>query len=329
MHSSRLSFVALVAILSGACNSDTPPTRPLIIDVHLHALPANAFDGVGPRPLAVCVGGFWPDFARRFPGLGECRDSLIPPTTDDSLLQGTIAAMEQFNVIGVASGPLPVVRQWRRSAPRRIIPALLVDGSESLDSVPQWVADSTVSVLGELLFQYAGLRPSDSLPEAWFAMAERLDAPIGVHVGPGAAGAAYAQAPTYRMALSDPLLLESTLIRHPRLRLYVMHAGWPMLDGMMGLLYAHPQVYIDVSVINWMLPRAEFHTYLRRLVEAGFTKRIMYGSDQMIWPASIARGIEAINTAPFLTEQDKRDIFCNNAARFLRLDQPGSTFPRC
>ena len=59
-----------------------------------------------------------------------------------------------------------------------------------------------------------------------------------------ATGAAYVGSPKYRMALSDPLLLEEVLVRHPKLRLYVMRAGWPMLDRMIGLLYAHPQVYV-------------------------------------------------------------------------------------
>ena len=92
-----------------------------------------------------------------------------------------------------------------------------------------------------------------------------------------------------------------------------------MLDQMIGLLYAHPQVYVDIAVINWVLPRAEFHTYLRRLVEAGFGKRIMFGSDQMMWPDALGRSIEAVESATFLTKEQKRDIFYNNAARFLRL----------
>jgi len=64
----------------------------------------------------------------------------------------------------------------------------------------------------------------------------------------------------------------------------------------------------------------EFHSYLRRLVEAGFGKRIMFGSDQSQWPDSIAAAIEGIESADFLTEERKRDIFYNNAARFLRLE---------
>jgi hypothetical protein len=37
----------------------------------------------------------------------------------------------------------------------------------------------------------------------------------------------------------------------------------------------------------------------------------MYGSDQMLWPEAITRGIDAINSAPFLTAAQKRDIQYN------------------
>lgn len=39
----------------------------------------------------------------------------------------------------------------------------------------------------------------------------------------------------------------------------------------------------------------------------------------MVWPGTIERAIAVIEDAPFLTEGQKRDIFYNNAARFLRL----------
>ena len=56
-------------------------------------------------------------------------------------------------------------------------------------------------------------------------------------MGLGPPGAAYIGFPKYRMSLSNPLLLEEVLVRHPKLRLYVMHAGWPMLDQTIGLLW--------------------------------------------------------------------------------------------
>jgi uncharacterized protein len=72
-------------------------------------------------------------------------------------------------------------------------------------------------------------------------------------------------------------------------------------------------------LINTVLPPPEFHAYLRRLVDAGFGRNIMYGSDQAVWPTIIGHSLEAIETAEFLSPAQKRDILCTNAARFLRL----------
>lgn len=84
-------------------------------------------------------------------------------------------------------------------------------------------------------------------------------------------------------------------------------------------MYSFPQVYVDVAQNNWGFPRAHFYSQLRKLVEAGFGKRILFGSDQMVWPQTIGLAIETIESAPFLGEAQKRDILHNNAARFLRL----------
>jgi hypothetical protein len=58
-----------------------------------------------------------------------------------------------------------------------------------------------------------------------------------------------------------------------------------------------------------------------RIVEAGFGKRVLFGSDQMVWPETIELAIESIESADFLTPEQKRDIFFNNAVRFLRLTE--------
>ena len=178
----------------------------------------------------------------------------------------------------------------------------------------------SLRVLGELSFQYVGYDYSDPIAERHFALAEELDIPVAVHAGPGAPGEPIFISPRFRARLGSPLALEESLLRHPKMRLYVMHAGWPLLDEMMALLYSYPQVNVDIGFISWGTPRAEFHTYLRRLVEGGFGKRVMFGSDQMIWPDTIRLAIEAVESASFLSAEQKRDIFYNNAARFLRLD---------
>lgn len=312
---------ALLAIPLAAAAQHASSRPPPIIDMHLHALPADWF---GPPPKRICTGDV--TFPARDPRdtadldrLHACSAPLWSPTSDEEVMKRTLAIMERYNVVGVASGPIEVVRRWRAAAPGRIIPGLTSGGEIPLDSIRAWAADSTIRVLGELMFQYRGLGPADSVPEAYYALAEQLDLPVGVHVGLGPPGAAYMATPRYRASLSNPLLLEETLLRHPKLRLYVMHAGWPMLDEMLALLYAHPQVYVDLGVISWILPRKEFHRYLRRLVEAGFGQRVMFGSDEMVWPEGLRKAIEGVETAEFLTPAQKRDIFYNNAARFLRI----------
>jgi len=50
-------------------------------------------------------------------------------------------------------------------------------------------------------------------------------------------------------------------------------------------------------------------------------RRIVFGSDEIVWPQTIKVAIESIEMADSLTREQKRDIFYNNAARFLRLDE--------
>ena len=65
--------------------------------------------------------------------------------------------------------------------------------------------------------------------------------------------------------------------------------------------------------------RAAFYRFLRPIIDAGYGDRVMFGSDQIIWPGLIEAAVRSIDEAPFLSPEQKRDIFYNNAARFLRL----------
>jgi hypothetical protein len=41
----------------------------------------------------------------------------------------------------------------------------------------------------------------------------------------------------------------------------------------------------------------------------------------MVWPGVMERSIAVIEEAPFLSEEQKRDVLYNDAARFLRLSE--------
>ena len=293
-------LVLLPPALSIAQTGSAETTSFPIIDVHFHTM----WEG---------------------PEVKEALTGFISPKTPDELRRRNMAAVNRYHIVKVvASGD--ELESYRQELGPKLFAGMLLPAeflgkpSISMATLRQMHKQGKLDALAEFGPQYLGLEPaSPKLAEYW-SLADELDIPVGIHMGLGPPGAAYNGAPEYRMRLSNPLLLEDVLVRHPKLRVYVCHAGWPFLNELLGLLYAHPQVYVDVAVINWALPQPEFHAYLRRIVEAGFSKRIMYGTDNMVWPDSFGLAISR-TSAPFLSADQKRDIFCRNAARFLRLGE--------
>ncbi len=304
-----------------------------IIDMHLHARRANY---MGPNPPPMCApfvvmpraeAGSAQDFI--FNVMPPCPDPISTATTDDAVMRETIAIMKKRNIIGMVSGEPELMKAWRAAAPDRIIPGIDLrlpatggDSNVTARTVAELRALHTAGVfrvLGEVMAQYEGIRADDARLEPYWALAEELDAPVGLHLGPGGPGEPYGGNSGYRARNGSPLLLEDVLVRHPKLRLYLMHAGYPFADDLRALLFSHPQVYVDIASIVYTEPRPAFYRFLQEIVEAGYGDRVMFGSDQMIWPGVIEPSIKAIEDAPFLSEAQKRDILYHNAARFLRL----------
>ena len=235
----------------------------------------------------------------------------------------TMAEMKKWNYKkAVISGDDTTAEYlWKNKNPDLFITGLAF----RLDNLPDtnWLRGAfesgKIEVLGEIYVQLDGVAPDSLILEPYYSLAEIYDIPVAIHIGPGPQGAPYRGTPKYRMELSNALALEDVLIRHPKMRIYVMHAGWPLADEMIALMYAHPQVYVDIAVIDWTRPTENFHDYLRRLIEAGFGKRIMFGSDQMVWPEAISIAINNVLSAKFLTEDQKKDILSRNAEQFLKL----------
>lgn len=176
--------------------------------------------------------------------------------------------------------------------------------------------------IGELVFNYAGIAPDDPAMASYWALAARHDVPAFVHIGSGPGPGQGPRrhegcCPAYRGEYGNPQLLRPVLQRHPRLRVVLQHAGFDYVDETLSLMRAFPNVYVDMSVLNSIGPRALHDASLRRLVEAGLASRIVLGSDDHDY----APIIERIERAVFLTAKQRRGIYYDNAARFLRLDR--------
>jgi hypothetical protein len=298
-----------------------------IIDVHVHA---HAADHQGPPPRALCApfetfpswdpSRPWDELFAEYLADPPCDNAIWSPMTDRELRDSSLAVLERRNIFAVVSGSPERVGEWRQAAPDRIIPGLELFNfgiDVSPDSLRRLISEGDVRVLAEVSSQYRGLGPDAPELEPYWSLAEELDIPVGIHIHPGPPGSPYLGTPTD--GLHSPLRLEPVLRRHPGLRVYVIHAAWPQLDDMLTLLFTHPQVYVDIGGLVWIHPRADFYRYLRSIVEAGFSNRVMFGSDQMIWPQAIELALDVVNDAPFLTDAQRRAILYENAARFLRL----------
>ncbi len=309
IHTLILGLLILVTIscnyqdqklVTASDNNDSTIYSGPIIDMHIHAFDeSSSFSRMLGRDMDLAMTG----------------KTYKASTTMDKLKTETFSKFEEYNIVKamVSQGEL-----WYDFAPEKVI--IGNNHFQSVDVLRQKYRAGKLDVLGELAPNYQGILPTDKGLQKYFDLAEELGIPVGYHLFPGGPpGSAYFMYPNIRAFQSKPLQLEEILFSHPKMRIYIMHAGWPYLEDMKALMYAHPKVYVGLGVIDWVLPKKEFHHFLKGLVDAGFSKRIMFGTDQMIWVETIDDAIAAVNSAGFLSMEQKEDIFYNNAARFLGL----------
>ena len=295
--------------------------------MHLHAWPLELPPGTPacPGDQRLLVPTIDPRDAFEPSVLGTCDRPLRAPESDEALMRESLAELVRLNVRRVvAEGTVDRVATWRANAPSslRVLPAVGFANRKDLPvgELRRLHREGRLQLFAEVATQYRGIRADDARWEPYFALAEELDVPVGIHLGEGPPAAArFPGYEDYRASLTSPFQLEEVLRRHPRLRIWVMHYASPLVDEMIAMMFTHPNLYVDVACNDWSFPRAQFHDALERMVKAGFVKRILFGSDSMYWPGAIGEAVEAIDEAPFLSDAQKRDIFYDNAARFLRL----------
>jgi hypothetical protein len=316
-------YVMLVMTISSlysfAQTSPIPAKRLPIIDVHVHAMKMGNNK----------VGDLCPWFLRNMNGTDplkpemnfmatDCIDPLKAAASDKEWETAMGERMDK-NVTMVMSGDALVIHSLYNGHPKNVIPSIGLD--MPLKAFEDSIKTGFYKVIGEFAPQYAGKSPSDTMYDAYFDIAEKYNIPVGIHMGTGGNGMANLTSPKFRASLGNPFLLEDLLAKHPKLKIWVMHAGYPMMDEMLALMGANAYVYVDIAGFIWSYPLEEVNNYIKRLVQAGFGKRVMYGTDLMIWPKLFETSVGVVENADYLSQDQKRDILFNNAVRFFRLDE--------
>lgn len=299
----KVIIIVLALIPAIARAQGAEPYRGPIIDVHLHAHTRESL-------------------AQRLPN--PATGQISPLTAEEHMAQSLQIMRERNVVLGIVSGStVAAVEQWYAAAPERVWKAIgIEDPSEFMKpaELDRLFREKRLDAFGEVAAQYAGYSPSDPAFDVYWAVAERHGVPVGIHTGGGPPRTPYTCCPKFRLSLGDPLLLEDLLVKYPKLRVYVMHAGGFFPESALMLMTMYPQIFVDIGALSWtpiagdMLEPFLSEAKRRRLLD-----RVMFGSDQMRWPEAIGLAIDRVNRLSFLTVEEKQDIFYDNAARFLGL----------
>ncbi len=293
-------LIAGVIVLPGVAAADSHLP---IIDMHLHSY-ADSDYFVAP----------------------DTYGTMAPPTAD-AHFDATYDSMRDNNIVlGVISGSAESEEAWmQRDDEGRFLRGFASWNLDEWDpeTFETLVREGKVDVFGEIGAYYAGRTLADPYYDPYLKICEEYGIPVAIHTGGGPEQTTYRGSPNARLVLGNPLLIEDVLVKYPKLKLYLMHAGEMFYDEALRLMLAYPQVYADLGVVLWVHPSPMFYgrEFVKRAKEFGMLDRVMFGSDQMVWPHAIEASLEQLDSFEFLTEDDKRDILYNNAARFLELSE--------
>ncbi len=165
-----------------------------------------------------------------------------------SHLKATFAGFKKSNVVkAMVSGNPESVENWAsKDSNHIVIKGILMytpnDYGMDTARFEQMIRDKKIEVFGELAPYYSGATLSDSAWQPYLRICEKYDIPVAVHTGGGDPGGTYSWSPKARLTQGDPYLVEDVLVRYPKLRMYIMHAGEDWYEHTLRLMAYYPQL---------------------------------------------------------------------------------------
>ncbi len=286
-------IVLLLFLLTASYNK----AKSQIIDMHMHSYTEK---------------DFW---------TGIARNGLPSSKTSGDHLRETIAKMDFHKIeYAVICGTIESIEKYKK-ADKRFIPAYQ-DYEEILIPIhhfEEYIKAGKIKVFGEVMAVYKGKTLADSSYQPYLAICEKYNIPVAYHTGGSFPDAQKFGWPKYRISFGDPFLIEDVLVRYPKLKIYLMHAGENFYENTLRMMDGYPNLYADLGVELWLHPLTKDYgvRFLKSAKQYGVLGRVMFGSDQMVWPEAISSSINFLNAMDFLTKEEKQIILYKNAGKFL------------
>jgi len=253
--------------------------------------------------------------------VGKARNGFESSKTTKEHLEQTVQKMNQHKIeYAVICGTIESIERYTK-ADKRFIPGYQ-DYEDTLMPVKQfeqYIQSGKIKVFGEVMAVYKGRTLADPVYQPYLAICEKYGVPVAYHSGGSFPDAQNLGWPKYRIALGDPFLIEDVLVKYPKLKLYLMHAGENFYENTLRMMDGYPNLYADLGVALWLHPLTKDYgtKFLKSAKEYGFLDRVLFGSDQMVWPEAITSSIIFLKAMDFLTEAEKEMILYKNAKKFL------------
>ncbi len=255
----------------------------------------------------------------------------INPDIDIAKIEWMGQRFDQNNIVlALGGGPMKYALLWHKldkrywSGPRFPCNPLRIQDEPCIEEMPDIkVLDSlykngTFKYLGETSFHSMGILPTEERFDAYWKLAEKYQIPIGFHADAGPYKRDMAQTPNWNEEYGNPLLLLPILEKYPNLKIYLMHFPGRYFEECIEVMKKYPQIYCEISAVSMFAPKERWEPRVKKLFDEGLGDRIMFGSDYV---GTIRKNIEIIYNIEWLTDQQKRNIYYNNAARFLNLSE--------
>ena len=268
---------------------------------------------------------------------GTSNTGLVSSKNYISHYEELVEAMHKNNVVlGIAGGPLYAVdyfydsysennslfwygAEFMKMSTSSYLETILSNISSEADS-------GKIKAIGELTGVYQNFPPDNSSYQGLYNIADKFSLPVFIHTGivPEDILRNWGN---YSFEYANPRMLDSILVKWPDVNFNAAHFGisnhedFNFEDDMIDMMSKYENLFVDIGATVWWDSTGNRKTsdFIIRAISEGVEDKILYGSDEMVWPDAVTVSINYVKNANFLTVIQKKKILYWNAAEYLKL----------